>query len=160
MILEEELDFQGIEEEDEEEFPADSERPNNSGGDKDKGKACTSLTNRAVCIHESRVLLSSRLLLTCSVLFSSVDVLQDFTRPDDSSSGHFVSWAMARLVSRLYAKQTPCVNANRVDISSLGFSHSCTMPGIHVRHLFSDPKPSTDDVEAGLFLSLRPRERL
>ncbi|XP_059932520.1 GRB10-interacting GYF protein 1 isoform X3 [Gadus macrocephalus] len=36
MILEEELDFQGIEEEDEDEFPADSERPNNSGGDKDK----------------------------------------------------------------------------------------------------------------------------
>ena len=59
MILEEELDFQGIEEEDEEEFLADSERLNNSGGDKDKGKGCFPLTNRAVCIHESRVLFSS-----------------------------------------------------------------------------------------------------
>ena len=48
MILEEELDFQGIEEEDEEEeFLAESERLNNSGGDKDKGKGCSSVTNRS-----------------------------------------------------------------------------------------------------------------
>ena len=38
MILEEELDFQGIEEEEEEESYADAERSYNGGGDKDTGE--------------------------------------------------------------------------------------------------------------------------
>ena len=103
MILEEELDFQGIEEEDEEEFLADSERFNNSGGDKDKGKGCFPLTNRAVCIHVS---CPPAFFLTCSVLFSSADTLQGFSIRLAHHQIHFVSCAAAGLVFMLGPMQS------------------------------------------------------